>query len=92
MQTPTSDQLRDRIDSGSTGEKVSMPDPAAAPLGTDAEAGGAPPTAAERSLAAEQGAGAGGAERHRPPGIAIYLSLLGSVAIAVAVIVVLAAT
>lgn len=52
MQIPTTDQLRDRIDSGETGEKVSMPDPAAAPLGTDAEAGGAPPTPQERAMEA----------------------------------------
>lgn len=51
MKAPTTDQLRDRIDSGRTGEKVAFPDPAAAPLGTDAEAGGAPPTEAERRLA-----------------------------------------
>lgn len=36
-------RLRDDIDSGSTGEKVAFSDPAAAPLGTDAEAGGAAP-------------------------------------------------
>jgi hypothetical protein len=34
------EQLRAEIDSGRTGEKVGFPDPAAAPLGTDAEAGG----------------------------------------------------
>jgi hypothetical protein len=45
--------MRDDIDRGLTGEKVSAPDPAAAPLGTDAEAGGAPPTIAERRLEAE---------------------------------------
>jgi hypothetical protein len=39
------EQLRADIDSGKTGEKVAYPDPAAAPLGTDAEAGGAPTTA-----------------------------------------------
>ena len=49
---PTTDQIRADIDSGATGEKVGFPDPAAAPLGTDAEAGGTPPTAAERKLAA----------------------------------------
>ena len=38
----TGEQLRDQIDSGRTGEKVGYPDPAAAPLGTDAEAGGTP--------------------------------------------------
>lgn len=39
-------QLRQDIDSGATGEKVGMLDPAAVPLGTDAEAAGAPPTRA----------------------------------------------
>lgn len=33
-------QLRDRIDRGETGDKIAVEDPAAAPLGTDAEAGG----------------------------------------------------
>jgi hypothetical protein len=35
------DQLRHKIDSGETGDKVRWMDPAIAPLGTDAEAGGA---------------------------------------------------
>lgn len=38
----TSAQLRNDIDSGRTGDKVAGFDPAAAPLGTDAEAGGTP--------------------------------------------------
>jgi hypothetical protein len=37
-------QLRQDIDSGATGDKVPVLDPAAAPLGTDAEAAGAPPS------------------------------------------------
>lgn len=40
---PTVDQLRDHIDRGHTGDKVAYPDPSAAPLGTDDEAGGHPP-------------------------------------------------
>jgi hypothetical protein len=36
------DQLRDDIDRGRTGEKVNFSDPAAAPLGTDEEAAGTP--------------------------------------------------
>ncbi|HYD87023.1 MAG TPA: hypothetical protein VEA80_06090 [Vitreimonas sp.] len=44
---PTSAQLRGDIDSGRTGDKAPGLDPAAAPLGTDEEAGGAAPTAAE---------------------------------------------
>src|SRR5690606_40145564 len=31
MQAPTSDQIRNDIGTGATGEKVAMPDPAAAP-------------------------------------------------------------
>lgn len=34
------EQLRAEIDSGKSGDKVGFPDPAAAPLGNDAEAGG----------------------------------------------------
>jgi hypothetical protein len=37
-------QLRSDIDSGSTGDKVPVIDPASTPLGTDAEAAGAPPS------------------------------------------------
>jgi len=36
----TGEQLRAEIDAGKTGDKVAFPDPAAAPLVTDAEAGG----------------------------------------------------
>lgn len=38
----TTAALRGDIDSGRTGDKISHPDPAAAPLGTDDEAAGAP--------------------------------------------------
>jgi hypothetical protein len=41
------DALRAAIDSGHTGDKVAVSDPAAAPLGTDAEAAGTPPTPGE---------------------------------------------
>jgi len=44
------DQLRADIDSGRSGDKVPFPDPAAAPLGTDAEAAGFPPTKRELRL------------------------------------------
>lgn len=45
------EQLRKAIDRGRTGDKASAPDPAMAPLGTDAEAGGFAPNAAEVELA-----------------------------------------
>jgi hypothetical protein len=49
-------QVRDRIDRGETGDKIAVEDPAAAPLGTDAEAGGSGTDAKEiaRSAAGEQ--------------------------------------
>jgi hypothetical protein len=57
--TPTggaaADRLRHKIDEGGTQDKVDHPDPAAAPLGTDAEAAGTPtdPAAMERAAARE---------------------------------------
>jgi len=48
----TVDDLREDIDRGLTGEKVAGSDPAAAPLGTDAEAAGTPPTRREIDLEA----------------------------------------
>jgi len=47
-------ELRAAIDRGETGDKKGMPDPAAAPLGTDAEAGGATPPASNVSRAYHQ--------------------------------------
>ncbi|HYD72939.1 MAG TPA: hypothetical protein VEF55_07355 [Candidatus Binatia bacterium] len=44
---PTAAQLRGDINSGKTGDKTPGFDPAAAPMETDAEAGGAPPTPQE---------------------------------------------
>lgn len=40
----TTDRLRHDIDRGLAGDKVRVPDPAAAPLGTDDEAAGRPPS------------------------------------------------
>ncbi len=48
---PTSDRLRDDIDHGAAGDKKGFPDPSAAPLGTDDEAAGTPPTARQREMA-----------------------------------------
>lgn len=64
------DQLRDRIDSGKTGDKVAFSDPSAAPLGTDDEAAGTPPSRAriEAAAAAETARpNAGGPKRERMP-------------------------
>jgi hypothetical protein len=81
---PTTDQIRHAIDQGITGEKVAFPDPAAAPLGTDAEAGGSPPTHAERAVAAES------QPVYRAPvtlnGLAIYLAAVIVLAAAILLI------
>jgi hypothetical protein len=47
-------QARARIDRGATGDKIANPDPAAAPLGTDAEAGGAATAGEEIARSARQ--------------------------------------
>jgi hypothetical protein len=49
----TTEQLRIAIDRGHGGDKVDAVDPAAAPLGTDDEAGGTPNTPAQVRLAAK---------------------------------------
>ena len=50
--SPTSAQLRHGIASGQAGDKISNIDPAAAPLGTDDETGGNPPTKEQLTMAA----------------------------------------
>lgn len=60
----TTEQLRIAIDQGHAGDKVDATDPAAAPLGTDDEAGGTPNTIAQVRLAAAH-------EVHRGPSSAI---------------------
>jgi hypothetical protein len=59
---PTADRLRDDIDSGLAHDKVAQPDPAAAPLGTDDEASGTPPTPEQVATARRQEAGRTGPE------------------------------
>ncbi|MCO5733088.1 hypothetical protein [Rhizobium sp. SSA_523] len=48
---PTASQVRGDIQQGLTGDKRPGIDPAAAPMETDAEAGGAPPTPEEIAMA-----------------------------------------
>jgi hypothetical protein len=50
----TSAQLRHGIATGQSGDKTSNIDPAAAPLGTDDEAAGKPPSTLEINLAAQE--------------------------------------
>lgn len=60
-------RLRESIDRGGSGDKVAFMDPAAAPLGTDAEAAGTPPTAAQVSMAMQEETGRA-PEADRKPG------------------------
>lgn len=57
-------QARKRIDSGKTHDKVNFPDPAAAPLGTDEEAGGA--STSPEDIAAAESELEPSMKRHRP--------------------------
>ncbi|WP_137389361.1 hypothetical protein [Rhodoligotrophos defluvii] len=63
--SPNTDILRAAIDAGRTRDKVAGPDPAAAPLGTDDEAGGAPASPAEVEIALRNEAGRAASEPER---------------------------
>lgn len=88
------EEARARIDRGETGDKVASDDPAAAPLGTDAEAGGVstPPEHVRRSFEEE-----GAIERTRAsrragtgsaaPFVALLIVLGLGVLLAIAVVV-----
>lgn len=77
----TTDRLRHAIDSGETGDKVSHPDPAAAPLGTDAEAGGAHPQVVPEDIrrVAEQEPASPGAHQYFIWGLVPLYTIAGFV-------------
>ena len=76
------DQLRAAIDSGVSADKVAFPDPAAAPLGTDAEAGGVASTAGEVSQAlSAQNKAAPAQKPHRGRALPLALGFIGMIAI-----------
>jgi hypothetical protein len=81
---PNADQLRAAIDSGKTGDKVAFPDPAAAPLGTDAEAGGAPPASDElhQAFTAEAGSISRRVPLHKGSALPVLFVFLGLIAVA----------
>jgi hypothetical protein len=87
----SSARLKHAIDSGDTGDKVPGFDPAAAPLGTDAEAAGTPPgeiavpnVPANREQAAEMAADPAGTDRAGYSGQDrfVWAVVVGAVAIA----------
>lgn len=81
----TTAQLRSDIDKGRAGSKVDYPDPATAPLGTDDEAAGTPPSPEAIKLAHQH-------EIERAPvrtegqrldvGVTIYVSIMVAVLVA----------
>jgi hypothetical protein len=73
------EQLRIAIDQGHGGDKVDATDPAAAPLGTDDEAGGTPNTAAQvRLAAAHELRGHPNQDRQRTTGLGHAWWVIGS--------------
>jgi hypothetical protein len=78
MTEPTADLLRYEIDRGRGGDKVDASDPAVAPLGTDDEAGGSPPTPAQIKQAYAYEIAPGPSSEHvRDSGVVIYMSVVG---------------
>jgi hypothetical protein len=69
----TGEQLRADIDAGRTGDKVAHPDPAAAPLETDAEAGGDSTLFPSERRSTAHG-------RRRWGGVAFYIVATGAIA------------
>src|SRR3954470_4396704 len=85
---PTTAHPKGDIDSGRTGDKVGVFDPALAPLGTDDEAAGAPPAREATAMARRQErggpAGGGGNAPQGGPRVALYGFIAFVVALAFA--------
>lgn len=74
----TTEQLRIAIDQGTGGDKVDVTDPAAAPLGTDDEAGGTPNNTAQvRAAAALEVRARPSSKRQRTSGLGAAWWLIG---------------
>jgi hypothetical protein len=81
---PTTEKLRADVDRGQTGEKVAFPDPAAVPLGADAEAAGAPPSALElRKEAAARPAVPHDSSGWENGGVALYVIIICLIALVI---------
>jgi hypothetical protein len=81
---PTADRLRYEIDRGRGGDKVDARDPAVAPLGTDDEAAGWPPTPAQIKQAyANEIAPGPSSENIRDSGVLLYVCAVGFLVILV---------
>ncbi len=80
----TTDQLRNDIDQGRTGDKVRFPDPAAAPLGTDDEAAGHGPGTETVAEVRRDERAKGDRTRPDAPQLRIWLTLAAAIALIVA--------
>ncbi|WP_395014857.1 hypothetical protein [Dongia sp.] len=91
-QQQNTEQLREAIDRGATGDKVDFPDPAAAPLGTDDEAAGrpVPGVAIERKPPQARRAIEAGSRKPSAGGRVMVLLVSAMIATAVALVAVLA--
>ena len=80
--------MRDRIDRGEMGDKIAVEDPAAAPLGTDAEAGGSGTDAEDvaRSAALEDAGPAAQAVAQRRAAVPRRRNVVGLALAALAVV------
>jgi len=87
----TVDRLRADIDSGRTGDKIPAPDPASAPLGTDEEAAGTPPTREAVASARRMETSGPSATPERRHGLGAAWVLVAAV-VCIAVVVIVAAS
>jgi hypothetical protein len=77
-------QLRHEIDEGKTRDKIAFPDFAAAPLGTDDEAGGTPPSSESVAQVWHEQTAPTAHVRHTfVSGRILYLLLAGAFAVAI---------
>jgi hypothetical protein len=82
---PTTARLKHDINRGRAGDKVDVFDPAAAPLGTDDEAAGTPPSREAIAQAHEQEIGCAPVSSERKDSdhaVGIYIALIAAIAIA----------
>ena len=86
-QQPNVAHLKDAIDRGGTAGKVDFPDPAASPLGTDAEAGGAPPAGAEVTQALRHEASPARQAAREPKRPALPAAITAAAAVAIAAVI-----
>jgi hypothetical protein len=84
--TPTADALRRETDSAATADKVAHSDPAAAPMGSDAEASGNPPSAEQLRMESRARRPLRAVAGRRPGGLGAFVAIGSVIGIALIVI------